>query len=314
MRGEAAADGRLDVAVAALVPELSRSQATRLVKDGRVRVDGVVVTRAAHTLFAGAVLQLDLPPPAPAEAVAQDLPLRTVYEDEDLVVVDKEAGMVVHPGAGHADGTLVNALLHHVGDLSGVGGVQRPGIVHRLDRGTSGLLVVAKHDRAHQALAAQFADKTAGRVYLAVCVGVPADAHGTIDTHLARHPKDRLRFASTDGDGGRQAITDWWRLGAARGLSLLRCELRTGRTHQIRVHLREQGWPLACDTLYARRDRPTPAWVRGLVGEDRPLLHAWRLRFRHPTRDEPLEFCAPVPDDLAAVLARLELDVPGCDA
>jgi 23S rRNA pseudouridine1911/1915/1917 synthase len=294
-------EGRLDVVITALFPEVSRSRAANLVRDGAVTVDGAVVTRPSQVARAGSVVEVALPAPVPAGAVAQDLPIRVVYEDAHLVVVDKAAGMVVHPGAGHADGTLVNALLHHVDDLSGIGGVERPGIVHRLDKETSGLLVVAKHDQAHQALSSQFADHSAGRTYLAVCLGVPAAASGTIRSTLGRHPGDRLRFASVEG--GKLAVTHWRCLGVSGRISLISCRLETGRTHQVRVHLSESGWPILGDSLYFRGTPPKT--VVGMA--ERTMLHARQLRLTHPTTGEAMVFDAPPPADFLALLAAVGL-------
>jgi len=309
----AAADGRLDAVVAATFPELSRSRARVLIEQGRVCVAGAVVTRPATPIDGGVALTVEIPPPAAAEAAPQDLPLEVVYEDADVVVVDKRAGMVVHPAPGHADGTLVNALLHHIDDLSGVGGVQRPGIVHRLDRGTSGLIVVAKHDAAHASLSAQFADHSAGRTYVALCIGTADRQKGTIRSLLARDPRDRLRFASTaDEEHGRLAVTHWSVRGRAPGLTLVECRLETGRTHQIRVHLCEAGLPLVGDPLYRRRNRQPPGGLRAWVDAhpDRPLLHAWRLAFEHPSTGEALEFEAPPPDDFREALALAAIPWP----
>ena len=308
-RVEVAQRGRLDAALSASVPDLSRARIAALIKDGSATVDGEVCTRPAQKVAPGSIVVLAVPPPAPSEAVAQDLPLDIVYQDADVVVVDKAAGMVVHPGAGHPDGTLVNALLHHVGDLSGIGGVERPGIVHRLDRGTSGLLVVAKHDQAHRALSSQFADHSAQRTYLALVHGAVPVARGTIESQLARHPTQRTRFASTDS-GGKRAVTHWWRLAQRGTVSVVRCQLETGRTHQIRVHLCEAGWPLLGDGLYRRRHTRVPASLSELVDPagSRPLLHAARLRFRHPGSGDELCFDAPLPDDFRAALRALELD------
>lgn len=306
--------GRLDAVLAALLPELSRSRVAHLVREGAVTVDGAVIRRPSLKVGPGAQVVVRVPEPVPDEAVPQDLPLRIVYEDEALVVVDKEAGMVVHPSPGHPDGTLVNALLHHVGDLSGIGGVQRPGIVHRLDRGTSGLLVVAKGDAAHRALAEQFARKTAGRVYLALVYGAPREDRGTFVSCLARHPTDRLRWASTDGSYGKEAVTHWEVRARAGTVSLLECELETGRTHQIRVHLSEAGHPLIGDRTYRRRNTRLPATLRGLVDPDapveRPLLHAWQLRFTHPETGALMAFAAPPPADFTAALDALGVPVP----
>lgn len=309
--GVAPSDGRLDVLVGELVDGLSRSRASAIVKEGRVSVDGVVVAKPAQTIRTGARVVVDVPDAIPDRATPQDLPIRVVYEDPDLVVVDKEPGMVVHPGAGHVDGTLVNALLHHVADLSGIGGVERPGIVHRLDRGTSGLIVVAKNDASHHALADQFAAHTAGRTYLAITLTAPVASSGTIASELARSPRDRMKFASTLFGGGRNAVTHWRVL--ARGLdgvALIGCQLETGRTHQIRVHLSEAGWPLAGDTVYAKRRVRAPEWLEPFLPEERPMLHAFQLRFTHPRDGRACMFEAPVPPDFAAALAAAELTVP----
>jgi 23S rRNA pseudouridine1911/1915/1917 synthase len=270
-----------------------------------VCVDGQVVNRPSTMIRVGSRIEVEIPPPRPALALPQDLPLRIVYEDSDLAVIDKASGMVVHPSAGHADGTLVNAILHHIGDLSGIGGVERPGIVHRLDKGTSGLLVVAKNDAAHQSLAAQFAAHSAGRRYLALVMGAPVLGRGTVTTHLARHPTKRRKWASTDDDSGKRAVTHWRVLQRAGTVSLLACELETGRTHQVRVHLSESGWPIVGDPLYRRRGRVLPATLRGHVADDRPLLHARNLRLEHPSSGELLAFEAEIPADFAEALHRL---------
>ncbi|MEQ1500813.1 MAG: RluA family pseudouridine synthase, partial [Myxococcota bacterium] len=258
---------------------------------------------------AGDTLTVAVPPAAPSRVEAQDLPLTVVFEDDAVAVVDKPAGMVVHPAPGHADGTLVNALLHHLDGLSSVGGEQRPGLVHRLDRGTSGLLVVAKTDVAHRSLAAQFADHSAGRVYLAWVHDPPDRDRGRIESRLARHPTDRLRFASTaEADRGRRAVTHWEVRGRAGTVGLVTCRLETGRTHQVRVHLSELGAPLLGDRLYARRGASAvPSRLREAVDPsgDRPLLHAWTLAFVHPTTGAALRFVAPPPPDIVRVGAIL---------
>jgi 23S rRNA pseudouridine1911/1915/1917 synthase len=309
--GVASRGGRLDVVLAEALPALSRSAAARLVREGRVEVDGVPALRPSHVVAAGATFTVDVPPPRPSGVAAEPLPLRIVLEDDDLAVVDKAPGMVVHPAPGHAAGTLVNALLHHLDGLSGIGGEERPGVVHRLDKGTSGLLVVAKHDAAHRALAAQFATHTAGRTYLALVSGAPTAERGTIESRLGRHQTDRKRQASSK-TGGRRAVTHWTRLGTAGTVSLLSCVLETGRTHQVRVHLSEQGWPILGDALYARKGHPLPATVRGLVDETgaRPLLHAWRLAFDHPRTGDRTVLTAPPPADFAAVAEALGLALP----
>lgn len=306
----AATTGRADTVLAELLPDLSRSRLAALIKGGWVAVDGQPVRRPASKVHAGSVLTVAVPPPVPTEAQPQDLPLRIVHEDDDLAVIDKAPGMVVHPGPGHPDGTLVNALLHHLDGLSGIGGVVRPGIVHRLDRGTSGLLVVAKHDRAHQHLAAQFAAHTAGRHYLALCLDGPARASGTVRSQLARHPRDRVRWASTDDPAhGKRAVTHWQVLDRG-ALTLVECRLETGRTHQVRVHLTEQGWPLAGDPLYKRRGLPVPATLRPHVPDNRPMLHAWVLQLEHPSTGEPCKFTAAPPADFTALATAAGLTIP----
>lgn len=306
------ASGRLDVVVADIVPALSRSHAARLVRSGHVTVEGQVQPRPSAKVHAGDTVCVKVPPAAPTGVRPQALPLQIVHEDADVAVIDKAAGMVVHPGPGHPDGTLVNALLHHLTDLSGIGGETRPGIVHRLDRGTSGLLVVAKHDAAHQSLAAQFADHSAGRTYLALCHNAPDECEGRIESHLARHPRDRVRMASTHRNTGRRAVTHWKRVARRGTVSLLRCTLETGRTHQVRVHLSEQGWPILGDALYARRGSRAPASVRHLIPPDgvRPFLHAWRLTFTHPQSGVPQTFESQPPTDFQSILSALELELP----
>ena len=317
LTGRVQTAGRLDRAVAELAAEagveMSRSRAAGLVKQGEVTVDTQVVTRPSQTVHRGQEVAIRVPAPAPAEAVPQDLPLTIVFEDEHLAVVDKAAGMVVHAGAGHPDGTLVNALLFHLDGLSGIGGVQRPGIVHRLDRGTSGLMVVAKHDASHQHLARQFAAHTAGRTYLALCHNAPDRPSGTVHSRLARHPKDRLRFASTpDPTRGKEAITHWRREAVAGTISLLSCTLETGRTHQVRVHLAESGWPLVGDRTYQPRRVRTPAALARTIDASgaRPMLHAWQLHLDHPADGRRMELVVPPPPDFLAALAAVDLAPP----
>lgn len=304
---EAERRGRLDATLAAWVPDLSRARLASLIRAGAVEVNGVVNLRPATKIRVGDRVLVHIPPPVSDDAIPQDLPLDIVYEDEDVAVVNKAAGMVVHPSAGHDSGTLVNALLYHLDGLSGIGGVSRPGIVHRLDKGTSGLLVVAKNDRAHKGLAAQFADHSAGRRYMALSYGQPIEDKGTVESLLARHPTDRIRWASTDREVGKRAVTHWRVLARAGTVSLLECELETGRTHQIRVHLTELGHPILGDNLYKRRHTRPPASIRDQVVEGRPLLHARALRFCHPVTDEPQEFEVGPPEDFQAILENLGL-------
>jgi 23S rRNA pseudouridine1911/1915/1917 synthase len=300
--------GRLDSLIAAEMDSLSRSRAAQLIRDGHVSVSGNAAKKPGQAISAGWEIAVELPAPVAVEAIAQDLPVACVYQDKDLVVVNKAAGMVVHPGAGHIDGTLVNALLFHITDLSGIGGALRPGIVHRLDRGTSGLMVVAKNDRAHRSLAGQFADKTAGRKYLALCHGGPKADSGTIQSELARHPVHRKRWASTDR-GGKLATTHWRVLGRKGALFVAECVLETGRTHQIRVHMTESGWPLVGDTMYTRRNVKIPASIRACIdpAAQRPMLHAWSLSLKHPETGEALCFTAKPPDDMSSCLGALDL-------
>jgi 23S rRNA pseudouridine1911/1915/1917 synthase len=318
----AAADARvrLDVAFAA-ASGLSRARVQALVKAGHARVDGRTVASAALRLPAGARLSLDIPAPADATPAAEAIPLAIVYEDAELVVVDKPAGLVVHPAPGNATGTLVNALLHHCrGQLSGIGGVRRPGIVHRLDKDTSGLLVVAKTNRAHQSLAAQFADhgRTGAleRRYLALVWGVPGAAAGTIDAALARDPRNPMRRAVGKGASAKHAVTHWRlleRFAGADGLpvaSLVECRLETGRTHQVRVHMAHLGHPILGDADYGAGFRSKagkltePARSRvGALG--RQALHAAGLTITHPVDDTVLSFESPLPADLAAIVEAL---------
>jgi 23S rRNA pseudouridine1911/1915/1917 synthase len=298
---------RLDVAVAAREPGLSRSQIRRLIERGAIRVahagahaDEAGAAKPAQRLRVGDRVLGELPPPEPDALVAEAIPLDVVFEDGALLVVNKPAGMVVHPSAGHRQGTLVHALLHHVGDLSGIGGVLRPGIVHRLDKGTSGLLVCAKNDAAHQGLAAQFKAHTIDREYQALVRGAPRAERGSIDAPIGRHRSDHSRFTVREPRTPRHAVTHWRverRLGA---LTLLRVTLETGRTHQIRVHLASVGLPIAGDPVYG--GGRAAARAQGL---ERQALHAARLGFDHPRRGERVRFEAALPDDLRAVLERL---------
>ena len=289
---------RLDVALARLEPTLSRAQVQRLIEQGQVRVAGALA-KPAHKLRAGERIEGRVPAPVPAELLAQEIPLAILYEDADLVVVDKPAGMVVHPAAGHAQGTLVNALLHHCRDLSGVGGELRPGIVHRIDKDTSGVLVVAKHDRAHRELAAQWKAHSIDREYLAFVRGVPRGESGTVDAPIGRHPTDRKRM-STRARVARGAVTHWRVEERLSGATLLRVRLETGRTHQIRVHMASIALPLLGDPVYGG-GRALPA----SCGLARQALHATLLGFTHPISGARVRFESPLPADLRALLEAL---------
>ena len=300
--GAADAGTRLDQFLTRHVPALSRSRIQRLIKDGHVHVSRGVASPAL-VVSEGLVADLDVPPAAAPDVEAEALPLTVVYQDEDLAVVDKPAGMVVHPAAGHARGTLVNALLHHVSGLSGIGGRERPGIVHRLDRGTSGLMVVAKHDRAHRALARQFHDRQVVKEYLALVWGPVREAF-VIDRPIGRDPKHRQRMSSR-ARRARAALSRVVVVERLGGATLVRVTIGTGRTHQIRVHLSEAGHPVVGDTLYGGGRRRVPAALAAAARLDRPFLHAARLAFAHPGDGRPVTFDAPLPQDLETVLSRL---------
>jgi len=297
---------RLDRFLVRHFPEHSRARLQALIAAGAVRLDGQGA-RASARLRAGQAVELRLPAPVAAEPGPEDIPLMVVYEDTQLLVIDKPAGLVVHPGAGVPSGTLVNALLHHVRDLSGVGGVLRPGIVHRLDRGTSGLLVVAKDDASHRALARQFASRSVEKEYLAVVLGLPAPRAGRIDKPVGRDPVHRLKM-SVRAPRGRPAVSDYAVLEALDGAALVRVRIHTGRTHQIRVHMASLGHPLVGDGLYGGK---RPAACKNAAARDvlaafgRPALHAARLAFDQPESAERLSFESALPTDLQELLAQL---------
>ena len=286
------APGRLDSFVAAET-ELSRTQAQRLIREGDIRLNGKAV-KPNVTVAAGDLVDITYPDPVETDVLPENIPLDILYEDEDLLVVNKPQGMVVHPAPGHEGGTLVNALLYHIRDLSGIGGELRPGIVHRIDRMTSGLLVVAKNDTAHRVLSDQFRDHSAHRSYVALVDGNIREESGKVDAPLARHPVDRKRMAIVPG--GREAVTHW-RVAARYGqYTLLQIELETGRTHQIRVHLYSIQHPVTGDDVYGRDKRPF-----GLTGQ---ALHGYRLTFRHPKSGEQMVFYAPLPDYFMIALTK----------
>ena len=286
---------RLDAFLASSLDGLTRSQATRLIESGEVAVNGRAVSKS-YKLAGGEDIAVTLPEPEPVEAVPQDIPLDVVYEDADVIVVNKPSGMVVHPAPGHLDGTLVNALLYHcAGTLSGIGGALRPGIVHRIDRDTSGLIIAAKNDAAHQYLSAQLADHTLARTYECIVVGALREDRGTVDAPIARHPTDRKRMAVVAG--GREAVTHWEVIARYPGYTHVRCRLETGRTHQIRVHMAYIGHPILGDTVYGAKKE-----VPGLTGQ---CLHAVGLRFLHPRTHEVVELSCPLPEEFTRMLQKI---------
>ncbi len=282
---------RLDAFLASQLADLSRSRVQTLIRDQYILVNGNPA-KPRDGVKMGDRISIALPEAVPDRAEPQELPLDIIFEDDDLLVLNKASGMVVHPAPGNPDGTLVNALLHHCkGKLSGIGGVERPGIVHRLDKDTSGCLVVAKSDPAHQSLVTQFSERsTMEKLYLAVTEGVPKPAKDTIFTHIGRHPVNRQKMAVVNPPGGKTAITDYEVLATdgASVTALVLCHLHTGRTHQIRVHMHHRGAPLVGDPIYGK-----PSKTSALTG--RLMLHAWRLAFNHPITGRPLRFESPIP-------------------
>jgi len=311
---------RLDRVLAAHLAELSRSRLKALILAGQVKVKGAPVRDPAYHVAAGDTITIDVPEPVAAVPKGEEIALNIIYEDEDLIVIDKPAGLVVHPGAGHETGTLVNALIAHCGDsLSGIGGVKRPGIVHRLDKDTSGLLVVAKNDAAHQSLSAQFADhgRTGAmrRGYLAFVWGVPNRQRGTVDAPIDRHPHAREKMAVREG--GRHAVTHWEVVESFKGpdgkpvAALIACELETGRTHQIRVHLAHIGHPLMGDMVYGPHFKTKathlgPQARAALAALDRQALHAYLLALEHPKTGAILEWNSDLPPDLRFLEGTLQ--------
>ena len=297
---------RLDRFLAGCGQGWSRSQASRFVTEGHVSRNGRPVHKAALLLAAADVVVVTPPPPTPSTLVPQAIPLDVLFEDEHLIVIDKPVGMVVHPAAGNPDGTLVNALLAHCRDLSGVGGVERPGIVHRLDKDTSGVMLAAKSDAAHRALSLAFRWRTTDKRYLAVVYGSPRSDEGVVDAPIARHPVERKRMAVVPS--GRPARTLWWVRERLLGTTLVECRLVTGRTHQVRVHMAHIGHALVGDAAYAGRqwraieDADAAAACRDFP---RQALHAWRLTIAHPASGEAVTFEAPLPADMAALVAEL---------
>jgi len=291
---------RLDRFLASALPDLSRTQLQRLIQDGFVAVDNVVASKTGRRLTGGERIVVRVPPPAPTDLLPESISLNLIYEDDDLVVIDKPAGMVVHPSAGHASGTLVNAVLGHDPDIEGVGDKARPGIVHRLDKDTSGLIVVAKNDLAHRYLQTQFKDRTTRKIYLALVVGRPKTQVGRIEAPVGRDLKNRQRMAVVSESKGREAITEYRVRESFKNFTLIEAEPKTGRTHQIRVHFAFLGCPLAGDMLYATR-QSAGMKIEGLT---RHFLHAHRLTLRLPSGEERT-FESPLPGDLENILREL---------
>jgi len=302
--GEEAAGWRLDRALAAALPALSRERLKALISAGQV-VGPAGAIRDPSSRTAPGPYEVTVPEPKPAHNPAQDIALDIVFEDDHLLVVDKPAGMVVHPAAGNPDGTLVNALLHHcAGRLSGIGGVARPGIVHRIDKDTSGLLVVAKTDIAHERLAGQFARHAIHRLYLAIVAGIPAPMSGTIDAPLARSAANRKKMAIVEGGRGKRAVTRYRIRQPLSDSALVECRLETGRTHQVRVHMASIGHSLLGDPVYGR-SRPAHREILKRLGFHRQALHAAELGFVHPVSKENLTFKSPLPSDIQELLGAL---------
>jgi 23S rRNA pseudouridine1911/1915/1917 synthase len=313
--GAPSAGTRLDLFLVSACSDLSRARIQKRIEEGGVRVDGVAAKRS-HAVRTGEEVTIDLPEPRTVALAPEAIPLSILYEDSELLAIDKPSGLVVHPAPGHPSGTLVNALLHHVRDLAGIGGELRPGIVHRLDRDTSGVLLVAKTDRAHQLLSRQMRRRTIRKEYLAVVAGVPRVRKGEVSFAIARDPRDRKKMKALKASdalpaGAREARTlyeiqrDWFPL----GLALLRCRLVTGRTHQIRVHLAASGLPIVGDPVYGRPGYPRvrdAALKKRLTEFPRQALHAERVAFHHPVSQELIEIVAPLPADLADLLDQIQ--------
>jgi 23S rRNA pseudouridine1911/1915/1917 synthase len=295
----AAAGERLDRWLAARIPDLSRARLQALIADGRVRVGGAA-RKPSHRVAGGERVDVEVPPLPPETLEPEGIALSVIHEDEHVLVLDKPAGLVVHPGAGHARGTLAAAVLAHAPGVAGVGGPRRPGVVHRLDKGTSGLLVMAKTPLAYESLTAQLAARTVRRVYLALAHGRMAAAAGVIDRPIGRDPRDRTRMAVRPAGQGRRAVTEFRVLERFAAFTYLEARLQTGRTHQIRVHFASLGHPIAGDVIYGgRRRRPMPVPLEGVA------LHATALAFVHPATDRPVEFVSPVPARIEQLLSHL---------
>jgi len=304
---------RLDAFLAASLPEITRSAAQRLIEQGLVHVDGMEV-KSSHKLSSGEEVTVSIPPPEPSTAIPEKMDLVILHEDADVIVVNKPAGLTVHPGAGISSGTLVNGLLGHCSDLSGIGGEIRPGIVHRIDKDTTGILVVAKNDAAHQGLSTQFSQHTVKRVYYALVFGSLKTDKGRIEGEIGRHPVDRKKM-SGNARHGRHAVTHWKVLARYNGVTLLQLRLETGRTHQIRVHLSEAKHPLLGDSVYggdARLGNIKDVKLRTLIKElGRQALHAKTLGFIHPSSGEYIEFDSDLPEDMQRIIDYLDKQAEG---
>ncbi|WP_374524457.1 RluA family pseudouridine synthase [Sphingopyxis sp.] len=305
---DSAAGLRLDRALAEALPDLSRERLKTLIKGGRVAdAGGTILWDPSAKAAAPATLALRLPAPAPAHNAAQDMGLVIAFEDEHLIVVDKPAGMVVHPAAGNLDGTMVNALLHHcAGQLSGIGGVARPGIVHRIDKDTSGLIVAAKHDKAHEGLAKQFAAHSIDRRYLALATGRPMPANGTVNAALGRSSTNRKKMAVVAEGRGKHAITHYRTIEPLKGATLVECRLETGRTHQVRVHMAHIGHPLVGDPVYGRVKKPLSDLLKAR-NFARQALHAAHLGFIHPVTGNRVALDSELPQDMRELLDELRV-------
>ncbi|MBB3763642.1 RluA family pseudouridine synthase [Sphingomicrobium lutaoense] len=296
---------RVDRAVADVMTSLSRERIKKLISEGSLEGETGPLRDPKTKMKGHERFRLSVPEPTPHHAVPQDIPLVIVHEDDALLVVDKPAGLVVHPAAGNADGTLVNALLHHcAGRLSGIGGVARPGIVHRIDKDTSGLLVVAKTDQAHEGLARQFAAHSIDRRYIAIVSGIPKESEGRVETQLARSPHNRKKMAVAPAGKGKHAVTHWRKLTNLREAAMVECRLETGRTHQVRVHMAHIGHPLVGDPVYGRSKASHRTLLKEL-GFSRQALHAARLGFTHPTSGDRLSFESALPSDIQELVNRL---------
>jgi 23S rRNA pseudouridine1911/1915/1917 synthase len=298
---EDGAGERLDRYLQRKMPDLSRSRLQDLIREEHARLNERAAKPSA-TLKPGDQIDIQIPEATSVEVKAQDIPIDVLYEDGDIIVINKSPGLVVHPAAGNPDGTLVNALLHHCDDLSGIGGEMRPGIVHRLDKETSGCMVVAKHDLAHTRLSEAFSERRISKFYLAAISGLPKEQKGLLKNRLGRHPVDRKRMAVLYDGAGKESVTEWTHVGSHAGCALILCRLLTGRTHQIRVHMKECLMaPILGDPLYGHPSRqPTPS--------TRLMLHAWRLAFEHPITTKQMAFEAPIPQEFTPWIEQSKLD------